>query len=202
MGLGTSILTFLLLKTDMGKKLRKFNRATHRDLGYFFVAMILIYSLSGIAINHIDDWDPSYVVNKWEVKTSKKIDRNTFDKEQAKALLKDLDIDDPFRKFYFPNDNRLKIFFKGGNVIIDLQSGQGHAETLKRRAIFHTVNWLHYNPNVYWKWFSDIFAVALIILAISGLFILKGKNGLKWRGTILMTLGFLLPLIFLMLFYF
>jgi len=186
----------------MGKKLRKFNRATHRDLGYFFVAMILIYSLSGIAINHLDDWDPSYVVNKWEVKTSKKIDKNSFDKEQAKALLKDMDIDDPFRKFYFPNDNRLKIFFKGGNVIIDLQTGQGRAETLKRRAIFHTVNWLHYNPNVYWKWFSDIFAVALIILAISGLFILRGKNGLKWRGTILMTLGILLPLIFLMLFYF
>jgi hypothetical protein len=185
----------------MGKKLRKFNRATHRDLGYFFVAMILIYSISGIAINHMDDWDPSYVINKWEVKSEKPINPNTFDANQAKALLKELNIDNRYRKFYFPKDNRLKIFFKGGNVILDINSGKGRAETLKIRPIFHTVNWLHYNPNVYWKWFSDIFAGALIILAISGLFILKGKNGLKWRGTILMGLGILLPLIFLFLFY-
>ena len=186
----------------MGKKLRKFNRATHRDLGYFFVAMILIYAISGIAINHLDDWDPSYVVNKWEVKTSNTINKSTFSSDDAKALLKEFNIDDRYRKFYFPNDNRLKIFFKGGNIVLDIKSGEGRAETLKRRAIFHTVNWLHYNPNIYWKWFSDIFAVALIILAISGLFILKGKNGLKWRGTILMTLGIILPLVFLMLFYF
>ena len=186
----------------MGKKLRKFNRATHRDLGYFFVAMILIYSLSGIAINHLDDWDPSYVVNKWEVKTTAPIDKNTFDADAAKALLKEFDIDERYRKFYFPNENRLKIFFKSGSVVLDISSGKGKVETLNRRAIFHTVNWLHYNPNVYWKWFSDIFAVALIILAISGLFILKGKNGLKWRGTILMVIGTVIPLLFLMLFYF
>ena len=186
----------------MGKKLRKLNRATHRDVGYFFVAMIIVYSLSGIAINHLDDWDPSYVVNKWEVQTSKAIDKSTFNTPKAKALLEEFDIDDRYRKFYFPNENRLKVFFKGGSVTLNVTNGLGRVETLKRRAIFHTVNWLHYNPNVYWKWFSDIFAVALILLSISGLFILKGKNGLKWRGTILMTIGIVIPLIFLMLFYF
>ncbi len=186
----------------MGKKLRKFNRAMHRDLGYFFVAMIIIYAVSGIAINHLDDWDPSYVINKWEVELPQAVDKNNFDKEQAKALLKQWDIDERYRKYYFPNENTLKIFFKGGNVLVDLQSGKGRAETLKRRPFLHTVNWLHYNPNTYWKWFSDIFAIALIILAISGLFILRGKNGLKWRGTILMGIGILLPLVFLFLFYF
>ncbi len=186
----------------MGKKLRKFNRATHRDLGYFFVAMILIYAISGIAINHLDDWDPSYVVKKWEVKTTNEIRKKTFNSSEAKQLLHQWNIDEKYRKFYFPNKERLKIFFKGGNVILDLNSGVGRAETLKRRPLFHTVNWLHYNPNVYWKWFSDIFALALIILAISGMFILKGKNGLKWRGTILIAIGILIPLLFLVLFYF
>jgi len=187
----------------MGKKLRKFNRATHRDLGYFFVAMILIYSLSGIAINHIKDWNPSDVFNEWEVETTISIDKNSFDKDDAKALLEEFNIDDRYRLFRFLNNSsQLKIFFKGGNVVVDIATGKGRVETLKPRPIFHTVNWLHYNPNVYWKWFSDIFAVALIILAISGLFILKGKNGLKWRGTILMTIGIIIPLVFLMLFYF
>lgn len=186
----------------MGKKLRKFNRATHRDLGYFFVGMIIIYSLSGISINHLDDWDPSYIVKKWAVKTEQKIEKTSFDIETAKSILTEVNIDNKYRKFYFPNDNTLKIFFKGGSAVIDVNTGQGRAETLSRRPIFHTVNWLHYNPNLYWKWYSDIFAIALIILAISGMFILKGKNGLKWRGTILISIGILIPLVFLILFYF
>ena len=186
----------------MGKKLRKFNRATHRDLGYFFVGMILIYSLSGIAINHLDDWNPSYIVKKWDVKTEQKIEKNGFTESNAKSILKEIAIDNRFRKFYFPNNERLKIFFKGGSALFDIQSGAGKVETLSKRPIFHTVNWLHYNPNLYWKWFSDIFAVALILLAISGMFILKGKNGLKWRGTILISIGILLPLVFLLIFYF
>lgn len=186
----------------MGKRLRKLNRATHRDLGYFFVGMIVIYALSGIAINHLDDWNPSYVVNKWEVKTSQTITKKGFTNDQGKSLLKEWDIDDRYRKFYFPSNSRLKIFFKGGNVVLDIPSGRGRVETLKRRSIFHTVNWLHYNPNVYWKWYSDIFSVALILLAISGMFILRGKNGLKWRGTILVSIGIIIPLVFLMIFYF
>lgn len=186
----------------MGKRLRKFNRASHRDLGYFFVGMIIIYSLSGIAINHLDDWNPNYMASSWTVQTTQKINKESFDVEDAKNILKELNIDERYRKFYFPSEDRLKIFFKSGSLLIDINTGIGSAETLKRRAIFHTVNWLHYNPNLYWKWFSDIFAVALILLSISGMFILKGKNGLKWRGTILVSIGIIIPLVFLMMFYF
>ncbi len=186
----------------MGKKLRKFNRATHRDLGYFFVAMILIYALSGIAINHINDWNPSYVLEietyDAPVDVSKKLN-----KDDVKAILKDLKIRNAYRKHYYPNgeNESCKIFVKNGVVNINMKTGVVHSEITQRRVVFHAVNWLHYNPNVAWKWISDIFAVALIILAISGMFILKGKNGLKWRGTILMVAGVLLPLIFLFMFY-
>ena len=189
-------------KNEMGKKLRKFNRATHRDLGYFFVAMILIYALSGIAINHINDWNPSYVLETETydepVDVSKKLN-----KDDVKSILKDLKIRNAYRKHYYPNgeNESCKIFVKNGVVNINMKTGVVHSEITQRRVVFHAVNWLHYNPNVAWKWISDIFAVALIILAISGMFILKGKNGLKWRGTILMVAGVLLPLIFLFMFY-
>ena len=46
----------------MAFKWRKWNKAVHRDFGYFFFGMVVIYSLSGIAINHINDWNPNYVV--------------------------------------------------------------------------------------------------------------------------------------------
>ncbi len=46
----------------MAIKWRKWNKAVHRDFGYFFFGMVIIYSLSGIAINHIKDWNPNYVI--------------------------------------------------------------------------------------------------------------------------------------------
>ncbi|HRZ78208.1 MAG TPA: peptidase, partial [Bacteroidales bacterium] len=46
-------------------KWRKWNRAIHRDVGYFFFAMSIVYGISGIALNHLGDWNPSYhVVDK------------------------------------------------------------------------------------------------------------------------------------------
>jgi hypothetical protein len=186
----------------MGKKLRKFNRATHRDLGYFFVAMIIIYSISGIAINHMSDWDPNYTIDSWEEQLPNTETQASLDKTKIKELIADFGIDRKYLKHYFPNSNTCKVFVKSGNIIINIDKGTAQVELVKRRLFLHSFNWLHYNPNTVWKWISDIFAVSLIILAISGMFILKGKNGLKWRGTILITLGILLPLIFLVIYYF
>jgi len=186
----------------MGKKLRKFNRATHRDLGYFFVALILIYSISGIAINHLGDWDPSYTIDSWEEQLPNTETKASLDKVRVKELIASFGVDRKYLKHYFPNSNICKIFVKRGAIIINIDKGTAKIEIVKRRLLLHSFNWLHYNPNKVWKWISDIFAVSLIILAISGMFILKGKNGLKWRGTILITLGVLLPLIFLAIYYF
>ena len=186
----------------MGKKLRKFNRATHRDLGYFFVAMILIYSISGIAINHLSDWDPSYTIDTWEEQLPKTETQASLDKKEVKNLITTWGLDRKYLKHYFPNSSTCKVFIKSGIIIIDIEKGTAQIELVKRRLFLHSFNWLHYNPNTVWKWISDIFAVSLIILAISGMFILKGKNGLKWRGTILIGLGILLPLIFLAIYYF
>lgn len=186
----------------MGKKLRKLNRATHRDLGYFFVGMIIIYSISGIAINHLDDWNPNYVIKNWTEQIDKQYTKENFDAKEAKELLKEWGIDGRYRKFYWNREGDIKIFFNGGTAIVDADHKISHIETLGKRPLFHFVNWLHYNPNAYWTWFSDIFAVALITLSLTGMFILKGKNGLKWRGTILVGIGIIIPLIYMLVFYF
>ena len=46
------------------RTLSRFNVATHRDLGYFFSVLILIYCISGIALNHVDDWNPDFIISK------------------------------------------------------------------------------------------------------------------------------------------
>ena len=33
----------------------------HRDLGYLAVGLTVVYALSGLAVNHIADWDPNFV---------------------------------------------------------------------------------------------------------------------------------------------
>jgi len=184
----------------MGKKLRKFNRATHRDLGYFFVALILVYALSGIAINHINDWNPSYVLHTETYDIKADVSKE-LDKKYVKEILKDVGVKNSYRKHYITSDGDCKVFVKNGLVTINMKSGLVSSEITQRRVVFHAVNWLHYNPNAVWKWISDIFAGALIILAISGMFILKGKNGLKWRGAILIIAGVVLPLVFLYFYY-
>jgi hypothetical protein len=86
-------------------------------------------------------------------------------------------------------------------VIYDLDSGSGTIEKIKRRPVLHAMNFLHYNPGKWWTLFSDIFSVALILIAITGLLILKGRNGITRRGAILTIAGIIIPIVYLALFY-
>ena len=40
---------------------RSLSRALHRDLGHLAVGLTFVYALSGLAVNHILDWEPSFV---------------------------------------------------------------------------------------------------------------------------------------------
>ena len=68
----------------------------------------------------------------------------------------------------------------------------------KRKVPFlgHTM-YLHKTTNKAWIWYSDIFGVAMLIIAFTGILIPMGKNGFKNRGWKLALLGLIFPLIFL-----
>lgn len=180
-------------------KWRKWNRAIHRDLGYFFFGMVVIYCLSGIAINHRNDWNPNYIITSREIKTDITED---FDKETIRSLLKKQDIQSKYLNHYKPASDELRVFLEDGNLTIDLNDGHAWLELTKKRPLFKPMNYLHYNPVIYWTWYSDIFSGALIIIALSGLFILKGKKGITRRGAWLTILGVLIPFVFLIIFYY
>lgn len=183
------------------KNIRKWSRILHRDIGFFFIGTTLIYGISGIALNHMSDWNPNYSVENKQFSTSINLEKSALLKNNILQLLDDIDDRDNYKKHYFPSQNKLKIFLRGGSsIIVNIKSGNGNAEFLKRRPLFYEVNYLHYNPNRFWTWFSDIFAGALILFAITSLFMNKGKNGLKGWGGIYTILGFLIPLVFLLLY--
>jgi hypothetical protein len=183
-------------------KWRRLNNAFHRDLGYFFFGMAIIYGLSGIALNHLNDWDPSYQVTRQEVKIDKSSLSDNITTERAAAVLKSLGETARYKKHYYPSVGYVKIFFDGGSLVIDLDSGAGVIEKIRKRPVFFEVNYLHYNnPKFLWTWFSDIFAGGLVVLAVTGLFMVRGKNGFKRRGVWFVSVGVIIPLIFLILYY-
>ena len=181
-------------------KIYKLNRFLHRDLGYLFVGMIIVYALSGIALNHKNDFNPNYIITKEKIKTDNYASKELISKAEALKILERLDEKGSYKKHYFPKKNFVKIFIHSGSVYINYKTGEGIIEKIKKRPVFFEVNFLHYNPGKLWVWFSDIFCIALILLAISGLFILKVKNGIKGRGAWLTSIGIIIPVIFLILY--
>ncbi len=186
----------------MGVKWRRLNNAFHRDIGYFFFGMAIIYGLSGIALNHLDDWDPSYHITREEVTVDNPGVSGNMDGEAAKAVLQGLGVRAAYKKHYFPSEGFVKIFFKGGSLVVDLDSGRGVLEEIRKRPVFFEVNYLHYNnPKFLWTWFSDLFAAGLIIMAVTGLFMVRGRHGFKRRGVWFVSAGLVIPAIFLILYY-
>ena len=181
------------------KNWRKLATNLHRDFGYFFVGTIIVYAISGIALNHREDWNPSFIVIRKEIETPFRKDRNKITRKAIEACLSEHKIEDPYRAHDFPSALKLKVFTKKGSLFVDLETGSGEYESLKRRALFYQVNFLHTNTNIAWLWFSDIFCGGLLLIAITGTIMRKGRHGLKGRGGWLVAAGIVAPVAFLIL---
>lgn len=162
--------------------------------------MTIIYAVSGIALNHKNDFNPNYIITKEKVACQIYISKDLIDKAEAIKILNQIKEEEKYKKHYFPKEDHVKIFIKSGSVYINYKKGEAIIEKLKKRPLIYEFNFLHYNPGKLWIWFSDIYCIALLLLALSGLFILKGKNGIKRRGAWLTSVGIIIPIIFLLLY--
>jgi len=176
---------------------RKWNRIIHRDFGFFFFGMTLIYAISGIAINHINDWNPNYDIENTYYTISNPEQFNDADEAKILELLELVGQEENYKKYYYMRPGLLKVFIKDGSFLLNTETGDASIETIKRRPILFYANYLHYNPGQWWLWFADIYAGALILLAITGIIMNKSKKGIKGRGGIYLAIGIIIPLIFL-----
>ncbi len=180
---------------------RKINRILHRDIGYLFFGMSIIYGISGIALNHIDHWDPSYAIRNETIAIDPDLAAIPVNKEEAMEILDHLDVDNRYKSHYYPSDNIIKIFVKGGSVTLYTLTGDGLIETISRRPVFFEFNYLHYNnPGFLWTYFADLYGGGLVIMALTGLFMIQGKKGLSGRGKWYVAAGIVIPAIFLLLY--
>jgi hypothetical protein len=184
------------------KTLRRWNNAVHRDLGYFFFGMTLIYALSGIILNHFKSGDfvhPDYGKSYQQLEIPLP-PGGIADKTYAIKSLELIGEAKNFRSFV-PGNGYVQIFFDHGSLYVDLTTGKAEVEKKTPRYVLKEFNLLHYNNIKKWfTWFSDAYAVAMILLAITGLFVLRGKNGIKWRGAILAFIGVLVPALIILLY--
>ena len=176
----------------MGKKnkLTRTLRNWHRDIGYFTVAVTLVYALSGIFLTHKDIFPVLSTYETYsEYPTGFGIAGFSEHWEQQNPTL-------TLSKCYEKN-NAINFFYKGGKGSYQAGTGMVTIVNYKKHKFIAFVNGLHFNQAKYWKYIADFFCVCLIFLALSGLFIVKGKKGFKKRGVWFMTAGTLLVLLFL-----
>lgn len=172
---------------------RAWARVLHRDLGFFFFGATVVYALSGLAINHRHHWNPSYQVTRLTGREDPARFSGTPSVDAIKAWMKDAGLEASYQKHYAPAPGQLRVFFSGGTATVNQTTGEWVSETLTRRAFLHTFNKLHYNPGTWWLWFSDAFAVSLLIIAVTGLFLVRGRHGITRRGGLLVALGVVVP---------
>ena len=176
-------------------KLRRLLRVIHRDLGYFVVGTCLIYGISGILLNHLGTSDPAFKTEKRTIQ----FPTNLTDSELSNAWLSDKTLP-PLKRIMRMDENRSRLFLDGGIGIYHSPTGDLNFEVHKKRVLVYWMNRLHYNKVKGWSPVADFFAGALIFLAISGVFIVKGKRGLDGSGKWYLIAGILIPVLFGILF--
>jgi len=182
-------------------KWRKWNIILHRDLGYLCAGLTIVYAVSGVAVNHRGDWNPTYKVEQTARKIGPVVARDPQSPAVVTGILRDLGLDDEYRDTFLRSGTNLEIFLEGGSVSVDLPTGDVVVESVRNRRILREMNFLHLNnPKKLWTYLADLYAVCLAVLAITGLFVLKGRNGITGRGAWLTGIGVALPLVFLFLY--
>lgn len=175
---------------------RRWNAAIHRDVGYLTVALTLIYAISGLAVNHVASWNPNYAKTR-EVRQLAPLDP----KQPVEALIRraqeGLRPEGRFKSAFQPDDDTLQLFYDQATYAVDLPTGKVLVEATRPRPVLFALNQLHLNaPKRHWTLVADLYAGALILLALSGLFILRGPKGFFGRGLWLVGLGAAVPLLY------
>lgn len=181
---------------------RKWNFIFHRDIGYLCIGLTILYAISGVAVNHIDDWNPSYSITK-EVSSIGKVSRADIiiTKEEVEAIINHIGATQPLKNYHQSDKDTLNIFLVDNKITLNLESGHMVQTISKRRFLLFESNFLHLNhPKKMWTYVADLYAIGLFILALSGLFMIFGKQGLKRRGAVLTMIGFAIPAVFLVLY--
>jgi hypothetical protein len=172
----------------------------HRDVGYVCVGLTLVYAISGVAVNHVRDWNPNYRITRDTIPVPDVSRESPTSLDFAERIAVGLGLGTEVRGTFRVDSATVDVFLEDATVRVDLDQSLATIERVRERRFLRAMNLLHLNePRGLWTLTADLFAVALILLAATGLFMMKGKYGITGRGAWLTGAGILIPLFFLFL---
>ncbi len=179
-------------------KFRNICRWLHRELGFFAVGLTLVYAISGLAVNHAHHWDANYALTT-----------DTFvieppgtgpTSEIQELIFARLDLQEPVINTWRASKSEFQVFLEKGELDVNLITGEVLKKGFKKRPLIFDLNFMHLNSGkAPWTGIADAYAGIMIILAVTGIFLVKGRSGLAGRGGVLMGLGLLLPIVYAIL---
>jgi len=181
--------------------MKKINfRNLHRDLGYFYIGLIVSFAISGLMMNHRESWHPEKYTTETKAIQISLPEKSKLNEQYAEELGKKLGIDDKVRR-QMAKKGTYKISFENHDVEIDMKTGKGEMVSFFKTPFVSQTMKLHKNTSNFWIYYSDIFALSLITIALTGTIMIKaGKFSWKNRGWKLAVAGVIFPLLFLILF--
>ena len=166
-------------------------------MGYVAVGLTFVYAASGLAVNHIADWDPNFR----NFESVHEVGPLTGDeKAVATQALAKLGISGEPQDVYASAPDQIDITLERRALHVNPMTGHVVDQGQKPRFLLRVANWLHLNRGKKaWRYVADGYAGALLFLAMSGMFMIKGNKGLIGRGAILVAVGVAIPVLYVTL---
>ena len=144
------------------------------------------------------DWNPYYTMDEQAVDVGAL--KGMTPDVMAATVKKKLSLtQDEVRGHHAESPEAFKIFLVGGGEVrVHPDTGKGTITRQTTRPVLHELHDLHLNNlKGAWTWIADIFALFLIFLSLSGLVMIKGKQGLAGRGKWFLGAGLAIPIAFI-----
>ncbi len=173
------------------------SRTLHRDLGYFFTGLIIAFSVSGLLLNHRQDFNPlQYEYESIEIQIPEKLLTENITDSTVIKVNSEINITDNIRRYGVHKDI-VWVSYKNADLQYDKNTGKGVFKRFIPTPVIAQMAQLHMSISKYWIYYSDIFAISLIIIAVTGMIFPKGRNSFRKYGWKLTIAGLIFPLIFL-----
>lgn len=173
-------------------------RALHRDVGYFVVGLTFIYAVSGLAVNHVGDWEPNFK----EVRRNHRLSQPLPTETQAlsERLLAELPVEGPVREVYRVDERIVEVSLDRSTLRVDTHTGEVLQEGREPRFLLRIANWLHLNRGKKaWTYIADAYAMTLLVLSTTGLWMFSGRKGIWGRAGLIAAAGAVVPALYVAL---
>ncbi|MBM4117263.1 hypothetical protein FJ251_05890 [bacterium] len=171
----------------------------HRELGFLAVGLTLVYAISGLALNHVHHWDANYSRTRVvERMAAPGTGETALIEPLVLAHLRGRDPELAVKSTWRSGENFLTVFLDGGSKIdVNLTTGEYQREAVAKRPWLFQMNFMGLNTGKrVWTGVADVYAGVVIVLAVTGIFLVRGRKGLIGRGGVLMLIGILLPVVY------